>query len=270
MNEAVTKKIRVWDDLIEYKEPTSNAKAEKIKAAITVRLIAFDRHKKELLAVLRKAYKRGSKSDLFDANQSWRHLRRVASFYFWRDTVKQEMMSDANRIGRLRELAKAFRKAHDLVDDAMPNDVGNDLRWAWWQGTREYARAKGRFVDFLYIERKFEKVVTSLIALEAAAVRAADDVPRRRGRPRANGILPPGDIEGLAAVYRDITRSRPGAGGGPFAKFVSDFLTAVGRGNIQYDSVIDAIKDARRRALEHAPGTRWGPSPFDKECEEAE
>jgi hypothetical protein len=59
----------------------------------------------------------------------------------------------------------------------------------------------------------------------------------------------PGDfIEGLAEVYQKSTGSKPGAGDGPFAQFVYEFLTALGRGNIQYHSVVDAIKDTKVRA----------------------
>jgi hypothetical protein len=72
-----------------------------------------------------------------------------------------------------------------------------------------------------------------------------------------------GFIEGLAGVYQNSTGVKPGAGEGPFARFVYEFLTAVGRGNIEYESVIDAIKDARARARMRPAGGRWGPSPFD-------
>jgi hypothetical protein len=62
-------------------------------------------------------------------------------------------------------------------------------------------------------------------------------------------------------LYRDTTGSKPGAGDGPFAKFVMKFLNALGR-NIEYESVIDAIKDARTRSLQNSIG--WAPSPFDE------
>jgi hypothetical protein len=47
-----------------------------------------------------------------------------------------------------------------------------------------------------------------------------------------------------------------------------EFLTALGRRNLQYESVVDAIKDARRWALMRPAATKWGPSPFDDEFEE--
>lgn len=152
----------------------------------------------------------------------------------------------------------------------MQSDVGNDLISGWWESTSEYAEAEGRFVDLLHIQREFEKVVTSLTTLETAATRAADDMPKRRGRPRGTATMPRDFIEGLAAVYRDATGSKPGAGDGPFAKFVVKFLTALGRGMIEYETVIEAIKDARRWTLKRPAATKWGPSPFDEEFDEEE
>jgi hypothetical protein len=270
MNEAGRKKNKLWDGVIEYEEPAPDAIVDAIKASIDAHLDAFERHKEDLLAVLRMAYERSPKTQPFDSNQSWQRLTTVASFYFWRDRVKQARMSNAARIKGLHEIAKALNYARTLIREAMPNEVGNDLRWAWWQGTSEYAKAKGRFVDFLYIEGCFEKVAISLVALETAAARAAVDVPARVGRPKATGILPRGDIEGLATAYRDSTGLKPGAGRGPFARFVLVFLAALGRTNVQDESVIDAIKDARQWALKRAAATRWGPSPFNEEYNEAD
>ena len=158
-----------------------------------------------------------------------------------------------------------LERARDMISEAMQSDVGNDLIAGWWEGASEYAEVEGRFVDLLYIEREFETVVTSLAALETAATRAADNVSTRRGRPKGTAILPRHFIEALAAVYRDTTGSKPGAGDGPFAKFVMEFLTALGHRNIQYESAIDAIKDARRWALKRPAASKWGPSPFDDE-----
>jgi len=108
-------------------------------------------------------------------------------------------------------------------------------------------------------------VIVSLAALETAACRAADEVPKARGRPKGSAFLSRGFIEGLAGVYQNSTGSKPGAGDGPFARFVYGFLTALGRGNIEYDSVVDAIKDTRDRARMRPASTKWGSSPFDDE-----
>jgi hypothetical protein len=261
MSNAGGKKIKLSDGTIEREAPVPDPKTEAVKAAIEVGLTAFDRHQEALLTVLRNDYERGPRAEPFDADRSWRGLTSLAGAYFWRATVKQEVMPAAELVARLRELEKAFGSARALADKAMQDDVGGALGSSWWEGTSEYAEAEGRFVDLLYIKREFEKVVTSLAALETAAIRAAGDVPTRPGRPKGTANLPWDFIEALAALYRDTTGSKPGAGDGPFAKFVMKFLSALGR-NIEYESVIDAIKDARTRSLQNSSG--WAPSPFDE------
>jgi hypothetical protein len=272
----------LWDDMIEYgyEELAPDARTEAVKAAIEPSLTAFERHKEQLLDMLRNAHKRGPKSEPFDADRVWSRLTSLAESYFWEARTKQEVTRSAERVARLRELAKALGKARALIDKAMQDDVGVALRASWWEGTSEYAKAKRFFVGLFYmyskgqgrfvdIERKFKKVVEKemarLSALEAAAIRAADDVPTRRGRPKGTAILSQGDIELMAGQYQDTTGLKAGAGDGPFAKFVMEFLTALGRSKIQYESVIDAIKDARRWALMRPAATKWGPSPFDEE-----
>jgi hypothetical protein len=261
MSDAGGKKCKLWGGTKEYNEPAHDPKTEAVKVAIEVSLTAFDRHQEALLTILRNDYERGSRAEPFDADRSWRDLTFLARAYFWKATVKQELMPAAELVARLRELEKAFGNARALADKAMQDDVGSALCSSWWEGTSEYAEAEGRFVDLLYIKREFKKAVTSLAALETAAIRAAGDVPKRPGRPKGNAILPWDFIEALAALYRDTTDSKPGAGDGPFAKFVMKFLSALGR-YIEDESVIDAIKDARTRSLQSPSG--WAPSPFDK------
>ena len=261
MSDAGGKKIKLWDGIIEYDQPVPDPKTEAVKAAIEVGLIAFDRHQEALLTILRNDYEGGTRAEPFDANRSWRGLAALAGSYLWRARVKQEVMPAAELVVRLRELEKAFGIARAMADKALQDDVGDALGSSWWEGTSECAKAEGRFVDLLYIKREFEKVVTSLAALETAATRAAGDVPMRPGRPKGTAILPWDFIEALAALYRNTTGSKPGAGNGPFAKFVMKFISALG-GFIEDESVIDAIKDARTRSLKSPSG--WAPSPFDE------
>ena len=45
------------------------------------------------------------------------------------------------------------------------------------------------------------------------------------------------------------------------------FLVATGRADeIEYESLVEAIKAARRWALEHPVARKWRPSPFDEEA----
>lgn len=270
------KTVTIWDGAISYERSEYDAETKALLVAIETGLAEFGRHKDALLAILRDGYERGlksapvdtdgAKSMPFDADRAWRlHLEGLAHQYFHREWVKQEVTKPAVRQAQLREIARVLERARDMISEVTQSDVGNDLISGWWEGTSEYAEAEGRFVDLLYIQREFEKVVISLSALETAATRAADGVSTRRGRPKGTAIMPQDYIEALAAVYRNTTGSRPGAGDGPFAKFVMEFLTALGRHNIQYESVIDAIKDARRWALKRPAATKWGPSPFDEE-----
>jgi hypothetical protein len=48
----------------------------------------------------------------------------------------------------------------------------------------------------------------------------------------------------LAIIYQRSTQSEPGAGDGPFARFVFQFLIALGRGNIEYQSIVGCVKVA--------------------------
>jgi hypothetical protein len=260
MSDAGGKKIKLWDGL-EVCETVPDGRTDAVKAVIEVDLAAFDRHQEALLTILRNDYERGPRAEPFDANRSWRGLTSLAGIYLWEGKAKNDLMPAAEQAARLRELEKVFGNARVMADKAMQDDVGAALCTSWWEGTSEYAEAGGRFVDLLHIDREFKKVVASLATLETAAIRAASNVPTRPGRPKGTAILPRDYIETLAAGYRDWTGRKSGAGDGPFAKFVCKFLAALGR-HIEYESVIDAIKDARTRSLQNPSG--GAPSPFDE------
>jgi hypothetical protein len=225
------------------------------------RLAEFGKHKKALLDMLREVCERGPKSKPLDADKAWRSLTGLARSHFGR--VEQATMPAADRIERLRDIAKALGRARRLIDRTMQNDVGDDLFSAWWEGAgNEHAKEDGSF-DPRYMECKFKNAVKVLAVLETAASLSADRVLRpKRGRP---AILPWDDIWNLAALYRGSTSSLPGAGDGPFAKFVKTVMTALGC-HIEYESVIEAIKDARQWALKHPVARKWGPSPFDEQA----
>jgi hypothetical protein len=262
MSDAGGKKIKLWDGIIEYDEPVPDPKTEAVKAAIEARLVEFDHHKGALLTILRDVHNQSAKSEPFDEHKSWFRLTSLASTYYWKARVKQEVMPVADREARLRELEKALGKARAMVDEAMENDVGDALCSSWWEGTSEYAEAEGRFVDLLYIEREFKTVVTSLATLETAALRAASEAHEKRAGhsgPRRRTMLPD-YIEPLAAVYRSSTGAMPGAGYGPFVRFICAFLAAI-RANKSEEYVVELVQDARSRTRTHH--SKWGPSAFD-------
>jgi hypothetical protein len=131
MSDAGNKKIKLWDGIIEYDEPIPDAEIEELKAEIDAGLAAFEQHKISLLEHLQNVYQRGPKSEPFDAEKSWQGLTRLAWMYFWRARLKQETVSAAHRVERLRDLARTLGRARRMVEMAMQDDVGNDLFSAW-------------------------------------------------------------------------------------------------------------------------------------------
>ena len=96
-----------------------------------------------------------------------------------------------------------------------------------------------------FAEIGLTQIVNSLGDYRAAVLRAADDVPAAgSGKP---AILPKDYFHALAEVYRTSTGREPGAGPGPFSKFVMTFRTALDRHkSVDNDSLIEAIKRVRR------------------------
>jgi hypothetical protein len=271
MNDAGRKKLKIWGGIIEYDEPVPDPTMEAFKAAIDAGANRLEQHKGALLDHLQKQHEQGPKSEPFDADKSWEGLTRLAYIYFWVVRIRQEVVPAAHRVERLRDLATALRHARGKVGLAMQDDVGDDLFRAWRDANVRYDPDLDPTgpLTLVRIDHEFEKVIASLAAslasLETAARRAADEVPKARGRPKGSAILSGGFIEGLAGVYQNSTGSKPGAGDGPFARFVYEFLIAIGRDTIEYESLVDAIKDTRARLRTRPPAAKSGPSPFDDE-----
>ena len=204
-------------------------------AGIEAHLAAFEAHKEDLLAILRNMHGRDPKSEPFDAERASRGLTHLAGGFFWRERIKQEMVPAGECVARLRELAMVLGKARGMLDKAWNDEVGGNLFSAWCEEKVRYD-----LVPTDRIDDEFDKVVANLADLETAALRAADQVPERRGRPKGTVLLPWEFIATLAEIYQSSTELKPGAGDGPFARFVYAFITALGRANIEYDSIVDA------------------------------
>ncbi|SHL47446.1 hypothetical protein [Bradyrhizobium lablabi] len=224
------------------------------QSPIAAECAAFDEHKNVLLDKLRNGHKLGSKSDPFDATQSWHDLHQLAKFYFLERT--QKTMGAADTVKRLRQLARALRHARNLVSMATRDDVGADLFRAWLD-TQKITKdsllileINDKKVDvtseLIRSTDKMKEAVEGLAALETAARAAilATDVLSKKGRAP---LLPRDCIQGLARVYRKSTGAKPGRGIGPFADFAYLFMTAVGQTGFDYGSLTDAIQDAHQK-----------------------
>jgi hypothetical protein len=222
---------------------------------------SFEQHKEALLAILRKAYERGPKSEPFDAENAWWLLSFLAAAYFCQRVEKPVAIPAADRKKRLLELETALSRARALVDEAMQNDFYVDLLSAWGETNGRYDNAPE--ITPADIIEEFDKVVAGvagLSALEAAACRAANNV-HTRGRPSGAGLLPPSYILELARIYLQSTQLKPETRE-PFAGLVREFLSAIGQGGrTSPDYAVEAIKYARKGARKK-PNV-LAPSPFD-------
>ena len=230
-------------------EPSKNliAKTERVRALSNAALEAFEQHKTALISILRDAHQLSPRSKPLDQNRSWACLTALAGKYHWAEAEKQETMDGADRKARLRRLAKALGKTRGLIDQAMQNDVGDELSAAWYEAVNE---SRGRPA-----EKTFKKAVVALTTLELAAVRASSRAQRvGAGRPRGTSALPHGYILKLTGIYLDSTGMTPKAGDKPFAQFVRGFLDAIGReGDISKRHLFKIIENALTTA---APAPR--------------
>lgn len=265
MKGANRKKINLWGHIVEYEEPAPGSKIAAIKARIDARLAAFDDHKEELLTLLYDVYKRGPQSKGFDRDKAWGDVRFCAGQLFLQESAKREQltMSPANRVKRLRKLADALGRARCAADQAIRDDLGDELCRVWRKRRGKRPEAQQPQQDPLHTEQEFRKAVENLAALEIAALCAIREIPKRNGRLGGNGILPYGVIIILGRLYLGNTEVSPGAGPGPFARFVLEFLSALGHRNVVYHSVTEAIKNARKADQMLPVVSDMRPSPFN-------
>jgi hypothetical protein len=260
---AKRKKINLWGHTLECEEPAPGSKIAAINSGIEARLAAFNEHKEVLLALLNYAHKRGPQAKRFDRDKVWSDVKFLAWQLFLQEGAKREQltMPPADRVKRLRKLEDALSRSRREVNKAIKeikDDAEDELCRAWLDGM-------DKRLDAPPLRQEFKKVGTNLAALETAAFRAIEDMPKRDGgRPGGTGVLPYGVIIILAYLYLDNTERRPGAGRGPFARFVFNFMTALGHPDLVYQTLIDDIKDARKRDLMRPEANRMRPSPFTK------
>lgn len=212
--------------------------------------------KKTLLDILRIVHRGGPKSsEPFDEDTAWCLLRRSALSYLRRPEIEQKTMLPARCRERLRDLAKALGRARREAHKAMRDDVQFDLLRGWYAEANIPPAVAIQSSDVMApMVKQFKLMMTGLTALEAAASRAARDMPTKPGPRRGTGILSMHDLMSLQAVYQRSTGIFPRMGVGPFfVEFVEEFLTAVGRGaDIVNDYVAETLKYERRRARKNS------------------
>jgi hypothetical protein len=227
--------------------------AQPIQSVIDTRLNDFDEHKKKLLELLRRAHERSRKTKHFDEDDAWRTLRFEAFIYLQREVKVSQMqaaMPTGDRVKLLRQLGDALSDARCKADEAMKTVRGYwFMEWAVANGDPDFTDPRIE----LY-QDEFDTRIAYLKGLEEAAYKAAEVVRRKSGRPRGTTALPDDFILKLESTYRNATDTSAGAGPGPFARFVGEFLTALGRTYPQ-QTVIEAIKAAKRRG---AHPWEWG------------
>jgi hypothetical protein len=257
MSNAGRKATRLWDGAVEYQESAPNPTVEAIKPAIGERLAAFEQHKKGLLDTLSDIHKHGPQSAPFDYDITGQYLTSLAQVYLGSRKVREKATAPAVRVKRLRDFAKALGRARHLANKVMEDDVKGAVFSAWCEEAVKYDVTPEEPHTLIRFEDEFDKAVAGISHLEAAAERAAVDVVARPGRPKGTAILPPDFIETLAIIYQDSTLSKAGAGDGPFARFVVQFLIALSS-SIEVESVIGCVKDAlaSARFREAKPPTR--------------
>jgi hypothetical protein len=192
----------------------------------------------------------------FNDEGAWRHLSTLAAVYFfWRATTPA-----ATREARLHKLAKALGRVQVLAEKARQDNVGTDLIGQFIDGVLP-REPRGQLVlddngtlraEF-FPEIDFREIVARLNAYKAAVERSVRDVAPRQPGPVA--VLPPAYIAALADAYLDFTEKNPGAGQGPFYRFVMQFRAALdptyklkdecGEERID-ESMLEAIKKALR------------------------
>src|SRR5205809_5065633 len=103
--------VELWGGIIAVEEEDPDSKEAIFRRAINASTDTFVRHKAALLNHLQQVYESGPKSKLFDAEKSWRLLEFLAMQYFFHERERQERVPAADRVRRLRELAKALGRA---------------------------------------------------------------------------------------------------------------------------------------------------------------
>ena len=250
MNETERKQVWSWDGSVEGEKP------DPIIQAIDARVDAFETYKERFVAVLRDAWKHGTKSEPLDVDSAWWRLTGLAREYFQRKTRRRKAVPASKRSERLGKIAKVLGEACRLFDEANQDDLINDLHLAWRDqiiGEREDADPDD-LILYYGVPRKFARFIATLSRLHAAACKARDKVVPQEGRPKGS-ILDPDIIDTLARQYRWSTGLKlDKLTDKHFVEFVCTFLEAVGEARKRSkDYALEAIKYSLRPKRKKVP-----------------
>lgn len=250
-----------WDGIIQSYELEPDAEQQAFEAAIAAGVAAFETHRENVLTVLQNARERGPRSDPFDADRAWDHLKRRAWQYFWLKKAKQKARPPRDRSKRLGKIAKVLHEACRLIDEAKQDQLIDDLYSAWLDQNISDTVPEEPLV-IVRLPDEFEKVLAALSTLEATTLHALKDAPSTTPGPVA--VLPRAFIGVLADVYLELTGRKPGAGRGPFYRFVMTFRAAIdpsytAKNESGDERVDESMIEDIKKALRH-----WRrPRPFD-------
>lgn len=171
-------------------------------------------------------------------------------------------MLGAERAKRLGQLAAALGSAHDIADKALRDGFASDLAIEWIAETNMPLTLAIRMGIGNRKLTSIKNAVGSLAVLERLARRAANNVFKKRGPVKGSSVLSAGYIHDLAFVFKVSTGRRPSRVEGPFARFVREFLAAIGQGNtLSKEYAVEMIESARTEVRKDP--SRWALSAFN-------
>jgi hypothetical protein len=220
------------------------------RALIQPSLAMFDKNKEKLLQRLIDGRKQGAGRTVFDAEALWTALRRAAEGYLLYEQTRKSAPSNTQTANDLAKIKRNLSAAHALLEK--PDVFSELLRAIFHERYTKEPSAVLKADPFVgsKIFAELAKGASHVRKLEMAATRGAANARSKPGRPNSGStILPSEYIVGLAKLFRDATDRVPGAGEGPFGRFLVEFLNAIGRGNLTPRSVFNLIISARNESL---------------------
>jgi hypothetical protein len=240
--------IDLWDGLIEIPRAAPDRRLETFKAHREQAFAKLEAKRQELLSCLQSTYELTDRP--FDERRAWLGIEVSAHTYLVHKDMQENDMSPAACRQRFREIAESIWNLRSELERALREpDISNELMWSWFE--------TAQLEDGLYhVEWAFRDMVISFAAFEKRLHQATAEIPIKRGAKRSPKRR---CIFELATTFRSCTGKVPGAGDGPFARFVCTFFEIIESDKSDTSEVLDLIKSVRAEAQ-----TILKFSPFDK------